>query len=115
MKTELANYLNAQADKTKAEQRATRPEQSEQSPLPWSKEDSRSSLCPFEIVQNGRTVAYVAWRGSNTEAEANAAYIVQACNEYPKAITALERVLDVITGDQAAELGIYDILSNATT
>lgn len=47
---------------------------------------------------------------SHEIAMANARLIAAA----PDLLAALERVLDVITGDQAAELGIYDALAKAT-
>ena len=90
--------------------------QAQHTPLPWSKSEC-GPLRPNEWllesmlgkdtdgVMHVRTIGLVFDYGGKEEAEANAAYIVQACNAYPQlieALTRLARISELINSVQHA-------------
>ncbi len=87
------------------------------SPLPWRTLENYKGGIPLSIQSDENTsVARVDWLpdGSGRASEkckANAKLIVRAVNHASNLAKVLERTLDIMTGDQAAELGIYDALA----
>ena len=75
-------------------------------PGPWAvrRAWSNGEPCDMLVVQSGVTPI------ADVVGDANARLIAAA----PEMLEALHRVLDVITGDQAAELGVYDAITKAT-
>ena len=82
---------------------------------PWKITRDTGSPCSIEAEgSDGYALAKVYLTDPKTrkrteEYAANAALIAAA----PELLEALESVLDVITGDQAAELGVYDAIRKA--
>ncbi len=78
------------------------------SPLPWQVGD-RSRYRTY-VLSNGLEVCELL-KPDRNERIADAKLIVRAVNHADKLAEALQRTLDVITGDQAAQLGVYEALA----
>lgn len=62
-------------------------------PTPWNVLSPKGTLCAWRIVSNDDcNVAFVAQRLSNAEADANAAFIVTACNAHDELVAALRNL-----------------------
>lgn len=65
-------------------------------PLPWSTNGTFVWITSdnTEIGKRGEDLAFVPAGENSTEREANAAYIVKACNAFPDLVEALKELLD---------------------